>query len=206
MNYTDLQTEISSILNRGTSLDADIPRWIQAAESLIKSELRDSKSIQFVTDSLSSGTDSITLSSSLLEINSVYLEIGGEYEEVPIVSELPPTDATTGIPSFCTIEGASLRFDVKADQTYPAKYQIYAELDIATTSTNWVSDEVPECYIYGALFYSTAKTKVDTGRYTPFYDIAINTAKRLARKRRGDIKLRTDIPSDYGTFDVVRGY
>jgi hypothetical protein len=209
MNYTQIQTKISTLLKRGTSLDAEIPDWITYAEAEIESALRDVASFQTLSGTLTSGTDTVALVSTVLEPKAVYLTIGGEQVEVAYQVFLPPNGTATGQPGYWTVEGSNIRFDTLADQTYTVSISCYGGLDIASAD-NWVGDNVPNAYIYGALMHSTAMTGADSGLYSGFYQLAIDSAKTLNAKRRGinSAILRTDIPcSVYGSsFDIIRGY
>lgn len=196
MNYTQIQSKISNILKRGTSLDADIPDWIAFTESQIEAELRDCSTLQSVTSSLISGANSIALPTSL-EIVDVFLNIDGCLDPLNAVAILPPPDtATPARPQYWTSDITGIRFDSIADQTYPIVIQLFGQLDIATTTTNWVSDNVPDAYIYGALVHSTVKTQSDPSMYSSMFDVAISKVKRLNAKRKGQSSMimMTDIP------------
>lgn len=196
MNYSSIQAKISDILKRGTSLDADIPDWITFTESQIESELRDCSTLQSVTSSLTSGSSYIAFPTSL-EIVDVYLNINGDMQPLNAIAVLPPADTiTTAQPQYWTSDLSGIRFDCKADQAYSVVVQLYGSLDIASTSTNWVSDNVPDAYIYGALVHSTAKTQSDPSMYASLFDSAIIKLKRLNAKRKGQSSMimMTDVP------------
>jgi hypothetical protein len=195
MNYAAIQAKISNILKRGTSLDADIPDWIAFAESQIESELRDCSSIQSTTITLTAGTSYIAMPT-LLEVVDVFINIGGTLTPLNPIAILPPVDTNQSRPQFYMVDISGIRFDSIADQNYSIVVQLYGQLDIATTSTNWVSDNIPDAYIYGALVHSTVKTQSDPSMYSSMFDVAISKAKRLNAKRKAQSSMimRTDIP------------
>jgi hypothetical protein len=206
MNYAAIQAKISNILKRGTSLDADIPDWIAFTESQIESELRDCSTIQSVTSSFVSGANAVSMPTSL-EIVDVFLNIGGTLTPLIPIAMLPPANTPPQQPQYWMADITGIRFDSIADQNYSIVVQLYGQLDIATTSTNWVSDNVPDAYVYGALVHSTVKTQADPSMYSSMFDVAINKAKRLNAKRKAQSSMimRTDIPpsvqsSSYNIF------
>ena len=208
MNYAQITAEISKILKRGTSLDSSIPNWIAFAESNITAELRDCASTQTISTSLLVNTDNITYPSVILEPTDIYIMVSGFPTLLIFQTTLPPSDTSTGQPSFWTVDGATIRFDRLADQAYTLKIQCYGELDIATTN-NWVGDTVPDAYIYGALMHSQVLTESQNVSYASYFDAAITKAKRLNAKRRGisSAILRTDIPRSVNnqSFDIRQG-
>jgi hypothetical protein len=195
MNYTQIQSKISNILKRGTSLDADIPDWIAFTESQIEAELRDCSSLQTATATLATGTSYIAMPT-LLEIVDVFITIGDEFCALQPVAVLPPSDTNQTQPKYWTSDSSGIRFDCTPDQDYAVTIQLFGQLDIATTTTNWVSDNVPDAYIYGALVHSTVKTQSDPSMYVSMFDAAINKAKRLNAKRKGQssMTMMTDVP------------
>jgi hypothetical protein len=197
MNYTQIKTEISNILKRGTSLDSDIPNWITYAESQIESDLRLSNSLQTVTATLTSNTDYVAFPSTALEVIDVFVSISGVLYPLSAQPILQPSGTNyPSQPSFWMVDSTGIRFDCKADQNYTISIQVYGGLDIATTTTNWIGDNIPDVYIYGALVHSAVKTEADNSRYASMFDLAMTKAKRLNAKRQGysSVKLRTDVP------------
>ena len=205
MNYTEIQDQIRSILKRGTSLDSDIPTWITLAESDIKAEISDCASLETITLTLLAGQDTVTYPAGL-ELVRLDIDFTEYTEPLQIVATLPPSDDDLLEPSFVMADGDNLRFDTKADQNYTIKAQMYGEPDIASTTTNWLSDKVPAAYIYGALLHSTVKTQADASMYSAMYASAINSAKLINRKRRGSTKLRLDdMCFNSGLFNIATG-
>lgn len=206
MNYSQITSAIKTRLNRGSSLDSEIPDWIAFAESQINAELNHNKYFQTVTSTLTAGTDSIAYPSAL-EIMSVSIEYSGVIEPVFLSSGLPPNDADAAYPNACVVEADIIRFNCVADQNYTIYVQCYGQLDIASTTTNWLGDEVPNAYIYGALMHSAVNTKSDPTQYAGFFESAIATAKRLNKKRSGvsQSTLVTDVPSSLNTFNIITG-
>lgn len=197
MNYTQLQSEISNILKRGTSLDSDIPNWISYAESQIEAELRLSNSLETVSATLTSGTDYVVFPTGALEVIDVFVSIGGFLNPLSAEPILQPSGTTSpAMPSFWMVDATGIRFDCLADQDYTLSIQTYGGLSIATTITNWIGDNIPDAYVYGALVHSTVKTEADSSVYASMFDLALAKARRLNAKRQGysSVKLRTDVP------------
>jgi hypothetical protein len=207
MNYASIQSKISNILKRGTSLDADIPDWIAFTESQIESELRDCSSMQSTIVTLTSGANFIAMPT-LLEVIDVYITIGDQPVSLSAIAVLPPNNTDPSIPQFWTSDINGIRFDTIADQDYDVTIQLYGQLDIAV-SENWVSDNVPDAYIYGALVHSTVKTQADPSMYSSMFDVAISKAKRLNAKRKGQssMTVRTDVPPSvqYSGYNIYTG-
>lgn len=204
MDYTDIQDQIRSILKRGTSHDTDIPIWITLAESDIKAEISDCASLETVSGTLVAGDDTIAYPAGL-ELVRIDIDFTSYTTEIPILSELPPSDDVRVQPSFAVVYGDTIRFDTKADQNYTIKMQVYGEPDIASTTTNWIGDKAPAVYIYGALIHSTAKTKNSSSLYVGIYESAIRAAKLINRKRRGQSLLRLDDMMGSSSFNIISG-
>lgn len=194
MNYTEIQAQVRSILKRGTSLDADIPVWIGFAESQLKAELRNTESLSTVSLTLLSGGDTVAIPTGL-ELKHLEIDTGESfYEPLAIVASLDMSDPTASRPGAAMVYGNYLRFNSKADQDYSIRAQMYGDIDIATTTTNWIGDTCPDAYIYGALVHSTVKTQADNARYVMMFDAALLKLKAINAKRSGfaQQKLRTD--------------
>lgn len=206
MNYTEIQAQIRSILNRGTSLDTDIPIWIGFAESQIKAELRHTESLSTVPLTLASGDDTVAYPSGL-ELKQIEIDTGESYfEPLAIVASVDVSDPVQTRPRAVMASGDYLRFDSRADKDYALRAQMFGDIDISSTTTNWIGDTCPDAYIYGALMHSTVKTKADGSAYLQMFDAVISKLKVINAKRSGFSQqvLRMD-DLCRGEFDINSG-
>lgn len=193
LTYTTLQAEVAAYLARG-NLTSKIPGFITRGENLLNSRLNviAMESIQSMT--LSSGSATIAFSAiatRIREMRRVWRQVNDVYQEMVKLNSkqfLDQRTTQTGEPTFWTVMGETVYFDQTADQSYTLQGHIVRGFDIATDSTNWLSENHEEAYLYAALCQAEPYIKNDARLvlWKSLLDEAIADIKREDAKRRGD--------------------
>lgn len=146
-NYTDLQAAIRAWLNKGTTLDAQIPDFIRLAESRLNKVLEDPDMQVSGTISLTAGVGSLPadFGSLISASDSVY----GRIEPVS-VSQFSDFSSISGNPRTYTIRAGQF---VTAPAGAGTVNIIYTRAipPLASNATNWLLTRAPEVYLYGSL-------------------------------------------------------
>jgi hypothetical protein len=156
-NYTTLQAAVISTLHRA-DLAAAVPDFIALAEDKLNRRLRLRAMESRVTSSISSEYSSLPdgfLSMRNFQLNTTP-KTRLEYATPDWLDAKYPSGATTGRPIFYTLVGGQIQLAPAPDGTYTAEMDFYEKLDIATDLTNWLLENAPRCYYYGALMEASA--------------------------------------------------
>ncbi len=150
--YTALKASIAGFLNR-IDLTAVIPDFITLAESQINRRLRTRRMI---------GRSTATLAGEFIALPSDFVEpTQADVEREKYFAGTP------GLPEFYTVVGEEFQFVPPPDTTYALQltyWQRLAALSV-TNASNWVLQDHPDAYLYGALVQSAPYLK-DDGRLT----------------------------------------
>ena len=156
-DYSSLQTTVISRANRVGDSDfaAEVPGFIQEAESDIRRDLRRRK----VRATVTFNQETFTLPADCSELTSVRLVTGSPRQDLPFamgtveaLSEARTNLSTPGRPSRGAVIDRQLVMVPVPDQAYSAEIvYIQALVPLATTPTNAVLTEAPDLYLYGAL-------------------------------------------------------
>ena len=161
-NYSELQTSIASWLKRD-DLMGSIPDFITLAEAKIRRKLRVS-GLESTAD-LSVSAEYTDLPADYLEMRSVYVD--GSTRKA--LTQMSPNEmdsrnmgSSTGTPQVYAIVGGQIRLAPAPDTTYALKLIYYAFPQLSgTNTTNWVLDNHPDIYLYGALLEAEPFLKND---------------------------------------------
>lgn len=193
LTYATLQTEVANYLARG-NLTSKIPGFITRGENLLNSRLKviAMESIEPMT--LASGSPTIAFSAiatKIRETKRVWRQVDDVYQEMVKLNSkqfLDQRTTQTGEPTFWTVMGETIYFDQTADQNYTLQAHLVRGFDIATDSTNWLSENHEEAYLYAALAQAEPYIKNDSRitLWKSLLDEAIADITREDAKRRGD--------------------
>lgn len=165
--YTDLQAAIANWLARA-DLTSAIPDLIALAETRIAYGSDDPRfpapalrlrAMEQTTDPASyktaAGAGMLALPAGFLEARSIYLDTNPIQ---PLTFVTPETLNTTlagsaaGRPSTVTLQGDNLRFGPMPDSAYGVALSYYRKFDpLSQTASNWLLQNAPGVYLYGAL-------------------------------------------------------
>ena len=152
--YTELKSAIESWLDR-TDLDTVIPDFVMIAEAGFNRVLRHRRMLSRTTADVD--TEYTSLPSDFLEMKA--LQINGD----PIRSltylnpmEMDKADATYSVaakPVYFSVINDYFQVLPIPDQTYVGELIYYAKVPAlgASQTTNWLLDDHPDIYLYGAL-------------------------------------------------------
>lgn len=171
MDYTTLQTTIADFLNR-SDLTTVIPTFITLTEAELQRTLRVREMLRNAQAVASS--EAITLPSDFLEIRHALLADENQPLYAASLAELDDirrNTMVTGQPTHLTVYKDKLELAPIPDKNYLVEivyYQKIPNLDSSTNSTNWLSADHPDVYLYGSLVkaapYLGEDTRVDLWR------------------------------------------
>lgn len=164
-DYATLQAAVADFLNR-TSLTEQVKVFIQLAEDEFRIDPRLRKLQDAVTFSITQ--DNVTMPTDMVTPESWYHDSDTRRGEIEIVSagdlaRLKSTYGTTGVPQFAALIGGKAKFAPAPDGTYSTKltYWRYPLMLSDTQTTNWLIDDHPAIYLYGALMQAAPFLKDD---------------------------------------------
>lgn len=189
-NYTELKSTIADFLDR-TDLTSIIPAFIELAEAQIHRDLRHWRMEARATSSLN--TEYSNLPTDWLETISVHLTGNGTS-----VVNLASRDAigdkraqgndTTGRPYLYTHAAGALELFPTPDASYGLELLYYSKPDALSDSvaTNWILDEAPDVYLYGALIHSAPYLAEDarTSTWAQLYSAAVSKLNADSERAR----------------------
>ena len=156
--YAELQTVIADFLDRDDQTER-IKTFIQLSEAEMSRKLRHWRMENRATAEIDGQYSA--LPSDFLEPIRLHLE-GGDYRTLELISQgemqkrrMQNAD-TSGKPAFYALTQGELEVYPTPDGTYNLEMNYYAKIPALTTSstTNWVLDNCPDAYLYGALVHS----------------------------------------------------
>jgi len=192
-NYTNLQTAIADFLNRD-DLGAVIPTFIQLAEAHMQREIRHWKMEKRATGQQSGGDRYMQLPNDWAETIRFTIPANGT-SAVTLTSRAAMADiraknedVSTVIPYYYTHVDSQFELYPTPVETTDFElmyYQKIPSLD-ASTTTNWLLEDAPDVYLYGALLHSAPYLAEDTRVtvWAQMYSAAVqnlNSASEQAR-------------------------
>jgi|TARA_R100001163_G_scaffold64436_1_gene58683 hypothetical protein len=189
-NFSDLKTSIASWLNRD-DLTTSIPDFIKMAEAEASRRLRVRS--QVVRADATVDAQYVSLPSDFLSIESFYLKTSPvrrlEFASVDEIAKKKSEGfSTSGTPLYFTIIGTTAELLPSPSQSFTAELVYYARIPALTDSatSNWLLDNHPDIYLYGALLQS-APYLLDDERipvWSGVYEKAINQLELSSDKEK----------------------
>lgn len=191
-DYTTLQADVAAWLAKD-SLTAVIPSFIRLAETRIR---RDVRVRQMVKRARTTGeaTRFLALPDDYLELRTLRL-VNDSGEPIPLDEAEPDAlkirSTTGGNPTAYSLH-RELEFDAVVPRTTSLEMVYYAPFAaLATASTNWLSENAEDVYLYGALMqaepYLKNDDRIDTwaSGYLGAVEAVNDADKRGRRSRAG---------------------
>ena len=180
-DYTPLLARIADWLDR-TDLTTKIPTFISLAENAMFRELRLRQ-----TEIIRQGTttsDTIVLPLGIRAIEKLAITSSGVEYILDYASDgVSKLTYSTGLPSRYTIENNAIRLLISPSQTYTYKLHYIPNLDpISTTNTsNWLSTNAPDLYLFGALVQAAFYTMDDAqaARFGPRFSQTLDSVRQV---------------------------
>lgn len=146
-NYTELQAALRSWLNKGTTLDTQLPDFIALAEAELRCILDDLDQKITGTITLTSGVGSLpaNFGSFVSVSDSVY----GRIEQVT-ASQFGDYPGVAGNPRVFAIIGTQIKTAPSGSGSLNIVYKLGIP-PLASNSTNWLLTRAPHIYLYGSL-------------------------------------------------------
>lgn len=170
LTYATLQTQIAAYLKRD-DLASYFPSFITMAENQLNARLKVIAREQTSSPTLTSGTDNIaasTISASYGDTLRLWKTVNNVYEELVYLDQLQflqQRQVNSGQPNYYTVVAATgvplLYFDRLADANYTIYVQWRKKFALAADSSNWLSVNHEEVYLYAALVQSMPFIKND---------------------------------------------
>lgn len=195
--YAELKSSIANYLHR-SDLTSVIPDFIALAESDINADIAD------LPELLARATATTAAGNPLVDTVGMYAIRDAWMDGLPLAilqpGAIPSSTSATDEPEALCIEGtASLRLYPTPDGAYtidvlyiPVISPSLAGGEPDSTATNWILQQHPGCYLYGALLQASAFIQ-DDGRLAMWqtaYDAAIGRLR--SANRAGHTMARAD--------------
>jgi hypothetical protein len=166
-NYSDLQSTIASYLAR-TDLTAQIPDFIQLAETRLRRELRLRQMLKVVTTTTTADDGTVELPSDFLQMRDLHINTN----PIQVVEYISPSNfyrntwsTSVGLPRQYTILAQEFQFAPAPDTNYTLQMMYYAAPPYLSSSnpSNVFLANCPDLLLYGALG-EAAPYLMDDGR------------------------------------------
>jgi hypothetical protein len=154
-NYSDLQSTIASYLAR-TDLTAQIPDFIQLAETRLRRELRLRQMLKVVTTVTTANDGTVELPSDFLQMRDLHINTN----PIQVLEYLSPSNfyrntwsVSNGLPQQYTILAQEFQFSPKPATDYTLQMMYYAAPPYLSNSnlSNVFLANCPDLLLYGAL-------------------------------------------------------
>lgn len=209
--YAELKAAVAEWMHR-SDLDSVVPTFIANAESNLSRDLNVRWMDGRLDASTIAGSPFLGLPDDLAEIQRIRFTDGQNETLTSISPDQVSTwdESATGRPRAFLVIGKELRLFPTPDAAYPlemtGRTRIPALSD--TNTYNWLLQNYPDAYLYGALVEACFYTKDRAGiaLFKAKYDEAvarINQTREIASRAQS---LRTDMPlSRHGGFNILNG-
>lgn len=196
-SYAALKTQIAEDLDRN-DLAAQIPNFIALAESDMQADIADLPWLQERATATTAAGAATVNTTGIYSLIDAWLD--GERISMVQPSSIPTTVKFSGRPSLVCVDGVNaLRFYPTPDAAYAVDV-IYVPVISPSlaggapddAATNWILQQHPGVYRYGALLHASAFIK-DDGRlqlWQKGYETAINSLR--SANRHGRTTMRAD--------------
>ena len=199
--YDNLFKSISDRIERGSSLDTEIPDFILLAEKEMLSNPTESLKI---SEAETTTTDNTTTTSRLLALPDGFkksrdftITIDGLIEKLTYRTPNQMNVRNgSGIPVFYTVKGNNIEFDIIPQEIWVVTFDYFKDFTPLTVDnqTNIILDKYPNIYLFGALRHAflRAQDYQQEASYTANFVSAIESANTSElEKRNGYIPQQT---------------
>ena len=154
-DYASLQAEVAAYLHRA-DLTAVIPDFITLAEIEINADLRLKPMETALVLTTAAGTGTVALPADFAQMRLAYVVSGALITELGYLApdnlrRLYRQASATGLPRRYSIEGANMVLGPVPDSAYAINGIYYTRLPALASGPNWLVQQAPSVYLYGAL-------------------------------------------------------
>lgn len=215
LTYTELQTQIARYLVRD-DLNTDITSFITMGENEINRRLKVLPREEIDSFTLATSSDSEPMTSIDPAIDSViriWKTVNNDFQEIVYLEPLQflkqrIISTSPGQPNYYTIQGGmTIVFDRTADQNYTIYVQFAKKFDIANDTTNWLSQNHEEAYLFGSLVQAEPFLKNDARIITwrTLFEAVMDQIRLSDAQTRGTQNMRL-IPGVAGYVGAQRPF
>lgn len=165
--YGELQTAIGDFLNRD-DLTNITPTFIDLAEAEFQRKIRHWRMEETYTANTTSGTSTVALPSDWLQTVRFSVTTTSETVLEPInagnlLRRRQNSSGATGRPEYYALVDNAFELHPTPDDTYALKLIYFERIPVLAddNTTNWLLDNHPDVYLYGALAHSAPYLKDD---------------------------------------------
>ena len=209
-SFTSLRDSIARWIRNADAI-VQIPDFIALAEARITADLMTVRPMwQRSRAALTSGESTIATPDDCMSFVGCALVLSGELVEIPVIAitSVQFASTTTGRPTCCAVSGETLHVYPPADQTYTLEMIYHRRLPAISDSvtSNWVLEQAPQLYLYGALIESSGYTgeSARIPQWEAMYEGALSRLQKISWE--GPVRLVSDVPVGGRSFDISRGY
>jgi len=191
-NYSNLQTTIADFLNRD-DLTTVIPTFIQLAESQINRDLRHWKMEVRASGQQSSGDAYMQIPADWIETIRFHITDGGT-RPLDLISRKALEDKRagnenqSGTPRYYTHADSQFELYPTPSETVNTELLYFAKIDGLSdgNTSNWLLEDAPDVYLYGALIHSAPYLAEDerVGVWAQMYSASISQLNSQSEKSR----------------------
>lgn len=197
-NHTELKTALANWLHRD-DLGSYLDDFIVLAEADINRELSKMQPGLRAMEQEATGTIStatIALPTGYVGTKRFSITIGSRERTLQYTGDADAAEwGSSGLPAYVTTRGDNLVLAPSPDAGYDYSWVYYKKIDALADGTNWIIENAPDLYLYGAL--RQAKPFIGDDERIPLWDSAYrnvlqgikeaNNADRIAGKMRAKI-------------------
>lgn len=209
-SYEALRGALARWIHRADAIAA-IPDYIALAEARITADLMTVRPMwQRSRATLPMGASTLALPNDCMSFVGCAIVLSTELKELPVVAL--PRVQWSGVdvaePTCCAVSGEVLHFYPAANQAYTVELVYHRRLPALgdSVSSNWVLEQAPQLYLYGALIESAGFTS-ETAKIPQWQSMYAAALDRLSKiSWEGPTRLVSDVPAGAHAFDITRGY
>jgi len=191
-NYSNLQTTIADFLNRD-DLTTVIPTFIQLAESQINRDLRHWKMEVRASGQQDPSDKYMQIPADWVETIRFHITDGGT-RPLDLISRKALEDKRagnenqSGTPRYYTHADSQFELYPTPNDTVNTELLYFAKIDglSASNTSNWLLEDAPDVYLYGALIHSAPYLAEDerVGVWAQMYSASISQLNSQSEKSR----------------------
>lgn len=209
-SYSTLRDSIARWIHRADAVSM-IPDFIALAEARISADLATVRPMwQRSRATLTSGSTTIATPDDLMAFVGCALVTDAGLEELPVIAlqtvQWQPSE--TGRPRMCAVSGETLHVYPASDATYQLELIYHRRIPALSddVTSNWILEQAPQLYLYGALIESTGFTaeSAKVPQWLAQYEGALARLTKVGWE--GPVQLVSDVPMLGSSFDISRGY
>lgn len=171
MNYTQLLSSVADLMHR-SDLTSVIPNFVMIVEAKLNRHLR-VRQMETVLAATPITDGVVTLASDIADVKSLWVP---GYEGTPLKRQSIDSVISRQVQTLSTMYARRGARDLLFDGAGSVQGVLYQKIPALsdTNTSNWLLDDHPDVYLYGALVEASIYTKQDASVYSTQYQTALN--------------------------------